>query len=355
MTRKIDVVEREAAQKARIAEIKEELGASLLILGHQYQRLSVLEFADYIGDSYALAAKAAASSGARKIVFCGVEFMAESAAILGSEGQSVFHPDRRAGCPMADMASLEEAELAFEETASRTGGKVIPLVYMNSTAEVKAFCGRNGGLVCTSSNAGQAMKWAFERGDTVLFMPDEHLGVNTSDALGIPESARTIFDPTSDGGGEGFQPDPSTRVVLWKGYCHVHTFFTPEQMEQARTEHPGCLLVVHPECPSPVTALADGVGSTSKIVSFVDEAPDGATIVVGTEINLVERLALQYEGKKRVLPLARSFCPNMFKINLFNLRETLENLDTPQFEVAVPDAVAADSRKALQRMLEVSS
>lgn len=355
MTRKIDVEQREAEQKARIAEIREERGSSLLILGHQYQRPAVLEFSDCIGDSYALAAKAAASSDARLIVFCGVEFMAESASILSSPGQAVFHPDHRAGCPMADMATWEEAEQAFERTTSSTGGRVIPIVYMNSTAEVKAFCGRNGGLVCTSSNADAAMRWAFERGDTVLFMPDEHLGVNTADSLGIPEAARTIFDPTCADGGDLFRPAPSTRLVLWKGYCHVHTYFTPEQVEEARREHPGCSLVVHPECPRAVTGMADAVGSTSRIVSYVAEAPDHATVVVGTEINLVERLARDYAGKKNVVPLARSFCPNMFKINLFNLRETLEDLEGETFKVSVPEDVTADARKALQRMLDISS
>jgi len=354
MSSDIDISRSERLAFERILRLKEELRDSLVVLGHHYQRRQIIELSDFIGDSYALAACAARAASARHIVFCGVAFMAESAAVLCQPGQTVFHPNSLAGCPMAQMAEIEQVEAAFDEISRNAGSEVVPLVYMNSDADVKAFCGAHGGLVCTSSNADAAMRWALSRGRMVLFMPDEHLATNTADLLGLDQRARTLYDPGAVDGGADFELTAETRLVQWKGYCHVHTHFTPEQVEEARRAHPGCLVVVHPECPCEVTGLADRVGSTSAIVEAVADAPPGATIVVGTEVNLVNRLALEHSGSKTVVPLSRSLCPNMFRINLTNLAETLESLDAETFRVTVPDDVIRGARLALQRMLDLS-
>ncbi len=354
MVNDIDIGKKEGEISARILDIKRRLGDSLLILGHHYQRSQIIELSDYIGDSFALAAKAAATESARFIVFCGVEFMADSAEILRNVGQSVYHPNSAAGCPMADMADIENVEIAFDRISRHAKGRVVPVVYMNSSAAVKAFCGRHGGLVCTSSNADAAMKWAYEQGEVVLFMPDEHLATNTADNMGIPEGARTIYDPSEDDGGEAFRVDSETLLVQWRGYCHVHTHFTTGHIERARNAAPDCLVVVHPECPREVVALSDVIGSTTKIVKTVDDAEEGRTIVVGTEINLVERLATKHAGQKRVIPLDRSLCPNMFRISLTNLCQSLENLDNDTFRVHVAQDVIRDARVSLERMLAIA-
>lgn len=354
MSADIDIARRESEAYERIREFKRDLADSLVILGHHYQRSRIIELSDHIGDSYALAAKAAASPKAEHIVFCGVEFMAESAEVLSAAHQTVYHPNADAGCPMADMAAIADVEAAYDAASVKAAGKIIPLAYMNSSVEVKAFCGRHGGLVCTSSNAGAAMEWAYRHGKVVMFVPDEHLATNTADTMEIPAEARTIYDPEQPGGGDDFHVDAATRLIQWKGHCHVHTLFTVEHVEAVRRELPGALVVVHPECPREVTQLADVVGSTSKIVNTVADAPEGATIIVGTEINLVERLAVEQAGKKRVRPLQRSFCPNMYKINLKNLSETLSSLDDDRFVVTVPPDDVRDARTALQRMLEVA-
>jgi len=336
-----------------INEIRNALGNELLILGHYYQRLRVSLLSDHLGDSYGLSALAAASDSARYIVFCGVAFMAESADILRSPHQSVFHPCRGAGCPMADMADIEEVERAFDLAGKAIGKKVIPVAYMNTTSEVKAFCGRMGGLVCTSSNAHKAFKWAFERGDAILFLPDEHLGMNTADLLKIPMQQRVLYDPSREHDENMARMTASTRLILWKGYCHVHTYFTTEQIAEARKEEPGAAVVVHPECPREVVSMSDYSGSTAFMHRFIEDAPEGSTTVVGTEINMVEYLNHRYGGSKTVLPLARSLCPNMYKINLGNLRETLENLSTDSFRVDVDPATKKHARTALSRMLEI--
>lgn len=354
MVNGIDIARQEGEVSARIEEIKQRLGESLLILGHHYQRSQIIDLSDYIGDSFALAAKAAATESARYIVFCGVAFMADSAEILRSPSQSVYHPNSAAGCPMADMADIEAVEIAFDRVSRHAKGRVVPVVYMNSSAEVKAFCGRNGGLVCTSSNADGAMKWAYTQGEVVLFMPDEHLATNTADNLGMPAEVRTIYDPAEDDGGEDFRVGPETELVQWRGYCHVHTHFTPEHVERARRADPECLVVVHPECPREVVALADVFGSTTKIVKTVDEAAEGRTVIVGTEINLVERLAKTHAGRKKILPLDRSLCPNMFRISLSNLCQSLEDLDSDTFRVHVAPDVVRGARTALERMLAIS-
>lgn len=348
------VIDQQEAEKInRITRLKLELGSRLVILGHYYQRLPVTLLSDHLGDSFGLSAKAAKTKEARHIVFCGVEFMAESAEILRAPQQEVFHPNPDAGCPMADMADAVAVERAFEAAGRATGGKVIPVAYMNTSAGVKAFCGRNGGIICTSSNADRAFRWAYDQGDVVLFIPDEHLGRNTADSLGIPEEARTLYDPYRDA--DDIKEDMSvrTKLVLWKGYCHVHTWFTTEQIDEMRIEHPEALVIVHPECPREVVAAADQSGSTAVMHRFVKDAPKDSTVIVGTEMNMVAFLQHQYGRDKTVLPLSRSFCPNMFKINLDHLIETLENLSSDRFRVHVPDEIKSDARIALERMLDL--
>lgn len=337
----------------RIKEIKADLGDELVILGHYYQRLSIALLADNLGDSYGLSSLAARSKDAKYIVFCGVEFMAESADILRQPNQKVFHPHSGAGCPMADMADIEEVESAHEKAGRITGKKVIPVAYMNTSSEVKAFCGRKDGIVCTSSNASKAFQRAFDRGGVVLFLPDEHLGTNAADVLKIPEGDRVVFDPFLPDGEADSLIRKNTRLVLWKGYCHVHTWFTPEIVQEARDRFPNARIVVHPECPREVVALADQNGSTAFMHRYAKEAPAGSLTLIGTEINMVEYLRHQYGGDKEILPLSRSFCPNMFKINPKNLRETLENLSEERFLVNVDPEVKKDAKKALSRMLEL--
>lgn len=351
LTNRIDKIDEENI--ARIKEIKADLGDELVILGHYYQRLSIALLADKLGDSYGLSALAARSKKAKYIVFCGVEFMAESADILRQPKQKVFHPHFGAGCPMADMAGIEEVESAYEKAELITGRKVIPVAYMNTSSEVKAFCGQNDGIICTSSNAPKAFQWAYDRGGVVLFLPDEHLGTNTADVLKIPEGDRVRYDPFLPEGEAKSLIRKNTRLVLWKGYCHVHTWFTPEIVQEARDRFPNARIVVHPECPREVVAMADQNGSTAFMHLYAKEAPPGSLTLIGTEINMVDYLRHQYGKDKEILPLSRSFCPNMFKVNLRNLRETLENLSKERFLVNVDPQIKKDAKKALSRMLEL--
>ena len=339
---------------ARIKEHKAELGERLVLLTHHYQRPEIVALGDFVGDSFGLSRDAARQTKAKDIVFCGVHFMAERAAILAGPGQRVSMPDLRAGCPMANMAEIEEVERAWSDLASigRQEG-VIPLTYMNSHAELKAFCGRNEGSVCTSTNAGPAFEWAFKRGDRVFFFPDEHLGRNTANALKIPRDKVVIYDPEDEMGGLSPEELGQARAILWKGYCHVHTHFRPEHVNRVRQRHPGVMVVVHPECTEDVVDLSDAAGSTEFIVRYVENAPAGATIAIGTELNLVQRLALEHPDKK-IFELARSLCPNMFRINLRNLLWLLDHLGEVNI-VTVPEAVASEARVALERMLSITA
>src|SRR5260221_6358628 len=288
----------------RIAAARAKLGERLVILGHHYQRDEIIKYADYRGDSFKLAQLAAARPEADYILFCGVHFMAESADILSGPPQQVILPNPAAGCSMADMASIAEVEECWAELselyADEDGGSkqaVVPVTYMNSAADLKAFCGRNGGIVCTSSNAASVLRWAFERGRRVLFFPDEHLGRNTALAMGVPEAEIVVWDQRRDFGGIR---DESTlvgaRVVLWKGWCSTHQRFTVDQIAQARADHPGMRVVVHPECRHEVVEAADCNGSTQYIIKVIEEAPAGTIWGVGTEINLVKRLADEHPG-----------------------------------------------------------
>jgi quinolinate synthase len=276
--------------RGRLGVARRALGTRVVILGHHYQRESVIEFADFRGDSLKLSQLAAEQTEAEFIVFCGVHFMAESADILSRSGQVTILPDLNAGCSMADMASTEDVLLAGA-TLDRLGIETVPVTYMNSTAALKAFCGERGGIVCTSSNAAKTFTWAFERGPRIFFFPDEHLGRNTGVKLGVPLSEMVVWDPARESG--GLTPDQlkGARVILWKGCCSVHTKFQVRHVNERRAEDPGVRVLVHPEVPHEVVQAADDVGSTDHIIRVLETAPAGSRWAVGTEYHLVSRLA----------------------------------------------------------------
>jgi quinolinate synthase len=336
----------------RIRALKRRLGSSLVILGHHYQRAEIVELADYRGDSLQLARLAAQQRQAKYIVFCGVNFMAETAAILAQPRQKVIHPNFLAGCPLADLADEDDVLRAWQEMSTVCDpATVIPISYVNSSAAVKAFCGRNRGIICTSANAKAVVRWALARAERFLFIPDQHLGRNTCNALGIPRDRTIVWDPKVRFGGHAPQDIPRATAILWKGNCHVHTFFTPADAREARHRYPDAKIIVHPECAEEVVALADASGSTSSIVRYVEQAPAGTTIIIGTEINLVSRLAHEHP-EKRVYPLARSLCPNMYRINLHNLLFCLEEIGKVNV-VRVPEEIRRPALRAIQRMLKL--
>jgi len=346
------MLEQVREQVTQVREAKGKLGRDLLILTHHYQRSEIVELGDKSGDSFVLA-REAAGSDASHIVFCGVHFMAESASVLSRPGQRVFMPDPRAGCPMADMADLADVHGAvgfLEERLSGLGRSLVPVAYINSSADVKALVGRLGGITCTSSSAKQAVAWASRDGACVLFLPDEFLGRNTAHALGF--ESPLLWNPHAPEGGLGDADLSQARMVVWKGYCHVHTWFTVDKVNAARARYPGARLVVHPECQPEVVDLADASGSTAFIVDFVERSGPGSTTLVGTEINLVRRLAALHRDRT-VLPLDHSLCPNMYRTTLAKLAHAVETFD-PALEVRVEPGVAADARLALDRMLELA-
>ncbi len=332
---------------------KDALGKELIILTHHYQRKEIVDLGDFVGDSFELSRKAASDSACRHIVFCGVHFMAESAAILAKPRQIVQIPNEHAGCWMASMADSVIVESAWNQISDVMGKeRLVPVVYMNSDADLKAFCGTHGGTVCTSSNAQKAVRWAFEVGDKILFFPDQHLGRNVGHDLGLKADEMIVWSPDKPLGGNTPEAVRAAKMILWDGYCLVHTRFSVEQIEKMRSEFPGARIIVHPECTREVVAASDACGSTSYIVKYVQEAPAGSTIVIGTEINLINRLSLQYPEKK-IMDLNNSLCPNMFKINLGNLLWILENLGDVNV-VTVPDDIKADAKLALDRMLSLA-
>lgn len=338
------------AASDRIQRIREELGHRLVILAHHYQRMEIADLGDFKGDSFELARAAAARPDAERIVFCGVYFMAEAARILASAEQRVYVPDTTAGCPMADMVDLRDAEAAWARIHSAIGSEtLIPVTYMNSSAEIKAFCGENGGIVCTSSNADRCFRWAFEQGERILFVPDEFLGRNTAAAVGVSENEVALYNPNAPDGRLTDEEVRASKVIVWKGFCHVHTWFTTDHVAAARAARPGARVVVHPECPPTVVAAADAAGSTRFIIDFVREAGPDAVVVVGTEINLVKRMARDFPDRT-VLPLDNSLCPNMYKNTTEKLAAILESFDPAQ-EVTLSPDVVAQARVALERML----
>jgi len=340
----------------RIAAAKARLGRDVVILGHHYQRDEVVKFADFRGDSLKLSFQASQAEG-RYIIFCGVHFMAESADILRREHQTVILPDLNAGCSMADMADIGQVEACWSELSSLLDSrKVIPVTYMNSTAAIKAFTGEHGGSVCTSSNAAGVMNWAFENGEKVLFLPDEHLGRNTGYRMGIPLEQMIVWDPYQEFGGNTPEAIRSARIILWKGYCSVHQRFTPQQVERLRREHPGIRVIAHPECRFEVAQAADQIGSTEGIITAIKASPAGTAWAVGTEIHLVNRLSKELQDHKVIsLDPSVCVCTTMFRITPQHLLWVLENLGEGNVvnRISVDERTRHHARVALDRMLSL--
>jgi quinolinate synthase len=341
---------------ARAAAAKEALGSRVFVLGHHYQRDEVIQFADVTGDSFKLAREAAARPDAEYIVFCGVHFMAESADILTSAGQRVVLPDLAAGCSMADMATYQQVVEAWDVlTEAGVADTTVPVTYMNSSAAIKGFTGEHGGTVCTSSNAERALLWAFEHGQKVLFLPDEHLGRNTAVLqLGIPLEDCVVFNPHKPGGGLTTQQLRDAKMILWRGHCSVHGRFTAENVAEVRARVPGVNVLVHPECRHEVVLAADLVGSTEFIIDTLAAAEPGTSWAIGTELNLVRRLAAQHPDKEIVfLEKTVCYCSTMNRIDLPHLVHSLESLARGEVvnRISVDPTMAANARLALDRML----
>ncbi len=338
----------------RIAAAKARLGPDVVILGHHYQRDEVVKFADFRGDSLKLSFQASQAEG-RYIVFCGVHFMAESADILRREHQTVILPDLNAGCSMADMADIGQVEACWDELSSLVDSrKIIPVTYMNSTAAIKSFTGEHGGSVCTSTNAAAVMRWAFDSGEKVLFLPDEHLGRNTGYRMGIPLDQMIVWDPYEEFGGNTPEAIRNARIILWKGYCSVHQRFTPEQVARVRRQHPGIRVIAHPECRFEVAQAADQIGSTEGIIKAIQDSPAGTQWAVGTEIHLVNRLGKELKDHKVIsLDPSVCVCTTMFRITPQHLLWALENLGEGNVvnRISVDERTRHDARVALDRML----
>lgn len=349
---------------ARIREAKQTLGERVVVLGHFYQRDEVVRHADYVGDSFQLANAALEHPDAEAIVFCGVHFMAETADLLSRPEQAVILPNLAAGCSMADMADIDQVEECWEQLAELYGDldtpdaegllPVIPVTYMNSSAAIKGFVGRHHGIVCTSSNARTVLEWAFARGRRVLFFPDQHLGRNTAKAMGVPLERMPMWNPHRPFGGSDESTLRDARVILWHGFCSVHRRFTTEQIDKARAEHPGVRVIVHPECPMAVVDAADEAGSTDYIRKAIAAAVEPTTFAVGTEVNLVQRLAAEYP-QHEIFCLDPVVCPcsTMYRIHPGYLAWVLESLVAGEVvnRITVPDSVAEPARLALERML----
>lgn len=346
---------------ARIRAAKETLGDDVVLLGHFYQRDEVVKYADFVGDSFQLANAALTRDEAKYIVFCGVHFMAETADVLSRDDQAVILPNLSAGCSMADMADAPSVQQCWDELMElyrdeEDDGRaaVIPVTYMNSSAALKAFVGRNGGLVCTSSNAKTVLEWAFERGRRVLFFPDQHLGRNTAKAMGIPLEQMPLWTPRRELGGNDADTLNTAKVILWHGFCSVHKRFTTAQIDKARAEHENLRVIVHPECPMEVVDAADESGSTDYIFKAIAGATEPTTFAIGTEINMVNRLAEQYP-QHTIFCLDPVICPcsTMYRIHPGYLAWVLEELVAGRIvnRIEVPQAEQADAKTALERML----
>jgi quinolinate synthase len=343
--------------EARIKEIKATLGDRLVVLGHHYQRDDVIQFADIRGDSFKLSQLAADRTEAEYVVFCGVHFMAESSDILGADHQRVILPDLKAGCHMADMADHEAVQDCWMDLQSVVGDSVLPITYINSAADLKAFVGSNGGAVCTSSNCRAVLEWAFEQKSRALFFPDEHLGRNVAFDMGIGLDEMVVWDPTAPLGGLTKEEIRAAKVLLWKGNCPVHQLFTAKQVRRLRETVPGIQILVHPECKHEVYQMADLRGSTEFIIRSVADAAPGTKWAVGTEMHLVNRLAKEHPDKFVVsVDPNMCLCTTMNRIDLQHLCWVMENLEQGQVvnRVVVPEDIAADALLALNRMLEIT-
>ncbi|WP_368985797.1 quinolinate synthase NadA [Caldifermentibacillus hisashii] len=339
--------------EVRVREIKERMGDRLFIPGHHYQKDEVIQFADAVGDSLQLAQVSAKNIAAEFVVFCGVHFMAETADILTSDKQKVILPDMRAGCSLADMANIEQTKRGWKVMQEQFGDTIIPLTYINSTAAIKDFVGRQGGATVTSSNARRMLEWAFTQKERVLFLPDQHLGRNTAYDLGVPLDAMAVWDPIR----EQFECDgdlADVKIILWKGHCSVHALFTVENVEQVRKNHPDAKIIVHPECSREVVALADDAGSTKYIIETIKASEPGTKWAVGTEMNLVNRLTQQFTDKE-VFSLNPYMCAcmTMNRIDLPHLLWALETVEQGKIinQITVEEEIAEGARLALDRML----
>jgi quinolinate synthase len=342
----------------RITAAKAKLGSRLIILGHHYQRDEVIKFADYTGDSFRLSGQVAKHPEAEFIVFCGVHFMAESADVLSAPHQKVILPDLAAGCSMADMAAIDQLETCWEElSVVDRRSSIIPVTYINSSAAIKAFVGERGGIVCTSTNCGATLRWAWERGERILFLPDQHLGRNTAYKMGVPLASMLVWDPNEVLGGHSIDEIRDTKMILWKGHCSVHERFTVAQIGRVRDENPGIRVIVHPEVPWDVVQAADDSGSTEYIIRKVTESAPGSIWAVGTEIHLVNRLAASVKADKTVLSLDQfgCLCSTMFRVSPNHLLWVLEGLLEGRVHnhITVPDEQKHWTKVALDRMLSV--
>jgi quinolinate synthase len=341
----------------RIAAARRTLGGRLVILGHHYQRDEVIKFADHTGDSFRLARQVAAQPEADYIVFCGVHFMAESADVLAAPHQQVILPDLAAGCSMADMVAPDQLENCWEELTQMGFTGVVPVTYINSAASIKAFVGERGGTVCTSSNAAAAVRWAFERGEKTLFLPDQHLGRNTAYKMGIGLDEMVVWDPNEMFGGLEPAQVAHAKMILWKGHCSVHERFSVQQVAAIRNQHPGVRVIVHPEVPWEVVQAADDSGSTEYIIKTIASSPAGSVWAVGTEVHLVNRLANQLTPERVVLSLDRfgCLCSTMFRVSPNHLLWILEELLEGRVHnrIVVPEEQKHWTRVALDRMLSI--
>lgn len=342
-----------AELEQKIIDIKTRLGDKLFIPGHHYQKDEVIQFADATGDSLQLAQICAANTEAQHIVFCGVHFMAETADMLTTTNQQVYLPDMRAGCSMADMANIYQTEQAWTQLQEMFGDTIIPLTYVNSTAAIKAFTGRNGGACVTSSNARSMVEWAFTQKQRLLFLPDQHLGRNTAFDLGIPLENMAVWNPHTNKL-ETEQHLDNIQVILWKGHCSVHEGFTLYHVKQVREKYPDMRVIVHPECSREVVAAADDAGSTKYIIDVIESAPAGTKWAIGTEMNLVNRIIKQHPDKQ-IISLNENFCPclTMNRIDLPHLLWSLESIEsgTPLNQIQVDTAITVEAKKSLDRML----
>lgn len=339
----------------RITARKRELGSRLVILGHHYQQDDVYRFADFTGDSLKLSQIAAAQKDAEFVVFCGVHFMAETADVLTDDSVKVILPDLSAGCSMADMAVLDQVEEAWDFLTGSTKETIIPITYVNSAANIKAFCGEHGGACCTSSNAPLVLQWALDRGQKVLFLPDQHLGRNTAYAMGNPLDSMVVYDPAEPHGDLTAKQAAKARFILWKGHCSVHQLFTAAQCDALKKNEPDRTILVHPECNWEVCQRADLVGSTEFIIKAVEEAPPGSKWAIGTEVHLIDRLAgTQTDKDVRSLATIQCLCTTMYRISPTHLLWTLDQLASGNTvnQIKVPSDVRRWSVVALERMLQ---
>lgn len=359
MTHNETLIQQEAAAIERIKAARSLLGDQVVILGHHYQRDETVRFADYQGDSYELS-KAGAKVSAKYIVFAGVHFMAESAVILGRDDQVVILPNLSAGCSMADMANLEQVTTAWAELEDVLGDdparRVMPITYMNSAANLKAFVGEHGGTVCTSSNARGALEWAFAQREKVFFFPDQHLGRNTGKAMGIPLEQMVLWDPFKPYGGLTDETIRNAKIILWRGHCSVHQQFRPDHVDLWRKHHPDASIIVHPECAMEVVDKADYVGSTSYIIKMIEAAPAGSKWAVGTEVHLVNRLKHRHPDKmvEMLSPFA-CLCSTMYRISPLDLANVLDSLLEGHVinQITVPGDIKQNAKLALNRMLSI--